>query len=234
MTSGHASTGPEPWDTKYNLRFKMSQVTIIDYGIGNLFNLEKVVAHLGGKAIVSGEPQTILKAERVILPGVGAFGDGMENLRKQELIEPIREYVHSQRPFLGICLGMQLLLSESEEFGRHEGLGLVPGKVKRLKSPEPGSRPYKIPHVGWNRLQVRDDLPHGNLLLQNLPSEPCVYFVHSYAVFPQDSSNILAETEYGLNRFCSVLKKENLLGCQFHPEMSGEVGLQILRNFLNL
>lgn len=220
-------------------------VVIVDYGMGNLFSIERVINYLGGIPIISSKPSIISRAKRVILPGVGAFGDGMENLRKRGLIEPIKKFVHSGKLLLGICLGMQLFMSESEEFGLHLGLDLVRGRVKRLSEPQPKGSFCKIPHVGWNRLHspaftkgpkdsisFRSNNFFSGGILENIPEGAFVYFVHSYAVFPDTTSVILAETAYGNNRFCSVLQQYNLFGCQFHPEVSGGVGLRIIKNFI--
>jgi glutamine amidotransferase len=203
-------------------------VGIIDYGMGNLFSIERVLNHLGYPCRISADPAVLSGADKLILPGVGAFGDGMRNLVQRSLVEFIKESVLSGKDILGICLGMQLLMTESEEFGRHQGLNLVSGKVVRLAGPQAGERIYKIPHVGWNRIDFRQCT-----LLKDLPQQAFVYFVHSYAVYPDDPADIIARTAYGNNDFCSALRRQNISGCQFHPEISGETGLQIIKNFLN-
>jgi glutamine amidotransferase len=221
------------------------QVVIVDYEMGNLFSLVKVIKYLGGIPLISKQPSDILSAERLILPGVGAFGDGIENLKRRGLIEPIKEFARTGKALLGICLGMQLFMSESEEFGLYAGLDLVPGKVKKLNSPQPAGQLYKIPHVGWNRLlfpSSPEDPREGSLLqknkswegtiLQNTSQGAFVYFVHSFVAVPNSASVIMAETVYTNIRFCSVLRQGNLFGCQFHPEISGETGSQILKEFL--
>lgn len=220
------------------------EVVIIDYGMGNLFSLERVVAHLGGRAVVSKDIQTIESADRLILPGVGAFGDGIRNLKLSGLDRAIQSFVHLKRPLLGICLGMQLLMSESEEYGLHQGLDLVPGRVVKFLEPGPESIFYKIPHVGWNTLEyprrwdkggenVRDaHTPWDKTIFGKISEGAFVYFVHSYMVVPSERDVVLSETVYGRNRFCSALRKGNIWGCQFHPEVSGGVGLRILREFL--
>lgn len=226
------------------MKISTPAVVIVDYGMGNLFSLERVINHLGGRVVISDNPEDIISAERVILPGVGAFGDGMENLRKRGLEESIEKVVLSGRPLLGICLGMQLLMTKSEEFGIHQGLGIVSGSVKRLPEPEPGGLFYKIPHVGWNKLlkPAYAGIAQGHTfsmgpywkksILSGLEEDAFVYFVHSYVVVPDGSNIILAETECGPVRFCSALRQDNTFGCQFHPEVSGETGLRILREFL--
>lgn len=211
-----------------------ASVVIVDYGMGNLFSIERIINYLGGKAVISSQPSTVSSAKRLILPGVGAFGDGMDNLKKRGLVEPIRGYARSNRPLLGICLGMQLFMSESEEFGLHAGLDLIKGKVKRLAEPAPEDEFYKIPHVGWNSLDrpLEKTGYWQGTILENIQRGEFVYFVHSYAVIPDSFDAVLAETEYGNNRFCSALRRGNLFGCQFHPEISSEAGLRIMKNFL--
>lgn len=222
------------------------EVVIIDYGMGNLFSLERVIAHLGGRAVISNDTAAIESAERLILPGVGAFGDGIRNLRSNGLDRAIENFIGSKKPLLGICLGMQLLMSESEEHGRHEGLGVVSGRVVRFLEPDPKDVFYKIPHVGWNALKY-PPRPDGNginvhnpgnswekTILGKVREGAFVYFVHSYTVVPSERDVVLSETVYGRDRFCSALRKGNVWGCQFHPEVSGEIGLRILREFLSM
>lgn len=206
----------------------MTRVTVVDYGRGNLFSIEQALRKLGCEATVTGDPAAILDAERVILPGVGAFGDGMEGLRGRGLVEPLKRFSESGRPLLGICLGMQLLLEESSEFGRHEGLGLVPGRVARFT----GTGDYKIPHVGWNKLAPAADW--AGTALAGLGPDAFMYFVHSFVAEPAHPEDRLAVTPYAGAEFCSVLRSRNILGCQFHPEKSGEAGLCLIKNWLTL
>jgi glutamine amidotransferase len=173
----------------------------------------------------------VAKGDFLVLPGVGAFGDGLSTLRKRGLVEPVLEWIGAGRPFLGICLGMQLLLGQSEEFGLHEGLGVIPGSVRRLPQRE-GS---KVPNVGWFALQppqshAADVWRH--TALSDFPADRDVYFVHSYAAYPEDRSHWLARTAFGDHWFCSVVRRENVHGCQFHPEKSGPAGLRVLEGFL--
>lgn len=218
---------------------------IVDYGMGNLFSLERVIKHLGGDVVTSSDPETIASAERVILPGVGAFGDGMDKIRKMGLIAPIRKVIDAGKPFLGICLGMQLLMTESEEFGVHGGLNVISGFVRRFFDSKSDSASCKIPHVGWNRLLAPKIAEFGqpasyegsnkfwkDTILNTTQEGEFVYFVHSYIVIPQSPEHILAETEYGQRRFCSAIRSKNVFGCQFHPEVSANVGLRILKEFL--
>lgn len=200
-------------------------VAIIDYDAGNIRSVEKAVIALGQNAVVTREADTILAADHVILPGVGAFGDAMEKLRRYALIEVIREVVDNQTPFLGICLGLQLLFESSEESVGVEGLGILPGKIVRI----PEQNDLKIPHIGWNSLHF----PNQGRLFQNIPDGAYVYFVHSYYLQAKEPDIVTASAEYGVNIHASV-EKDNVFACQFHPEKSSEVGMTILKNFLNI
>jgi imidazole glycerol-phosphate synthase subunit HisH len=202
-------------------------ITIIDYGMGNLRSVQKGFEKVGFDAKVTDDPREVSKAERLVLPGVGAFRDCMTNLREGGFVEPILRHVESGRPFLGICLGLQLLFTESEEFGRHQGLGIVPGRVVRF--PE-GMRDrdgeLKVPHMGWNEIAIRRPAP----IFRGIEDGSSVYFVHSYYVVPEDPEVTATETDYGLS-FCSSIWKDNVMATQFHPEKSQQVGLEILKNF---
>jgi glutamine amidotransferase len=199
------------------------ETVIVDYGMGNLRSVEKTVEAVGGRPIIAGNPETVRRAARLILPGVGAFGDAMSNLRRAGLDDSIREAVSFGVPLLGLCLGLQLIFTQSEEFGIHEGLNLIPGRVRRFS--DPGLR---VPHVGWN--QIEGTRP--NPLLKNIPEGTYFYFVHSFYVEPARSENILRWTDYGGRRFCSIALRDNVWGAQFHPEKSQNAGKQLLRNFL--
>ncbi|QNK57486.1 imidazole glycerol phosphate synthase subunit HisH [Paenibacillus sp. PAMC21692] len=198
-------------------------IAIIDYGMGNLHSVSKAVERLGYEAIVTADPETIVEAEGAILPGVGAFGDAVQNLRNTKLDDVVKFYAESGKPLLGICLGMQLLFGESEEYGRNEGLNLLPGRVIRFN----GS--YKIPHMGWNKLQFRQT---ESPLLRGL-EEGHVYFVHSFHAKPEQASDLLATTDYN-GDVTAIVGRNNVYGMQFHPEKSGELGMQLLDNFLAL
>lgn len=204
------------------------KVTVIDYGIGNLHSVQKALRHEGADVTLSAEPAVVRAAERLLLPGVGAFGDGMRELKARGLVQPILDAVGQGTPFLGICLGMQLLLSESEEFGRHEGLGLIPGKVVLL-TPQAG---FKVPHIGWNRLTPPPGRDWKGSVLEDVAPGTATYFVHSYSAVPEQEAHRLADVDYGGFRISAAVKKGNITGCQFHPEKSGPVGLQILKRFL--
>jgi imidazole glycerol-phosphate synthase subunit HisH len=201
-----------------------SETIIVDFGMGNLRSVEKALESVGGRTLISGNPDVVRKAKRLILPGVGAFGDAMENLRRGGLDVAVLDAVAEGTPLLGLCLGLQLLFSESEEFGTHTGLNLIAGKVLKFK--DPGLR---VPHVGWN--QIEGDQP--NPLLQGIPEGSYFYFVHSYFVEPEKPEHVLRWTEYG-HRFCSIACKDNVWGAQFHPEKSQDAGKKLLENFLQV
>jgi glutamine amidotransferase len=207
-------------------------VAIVDYGVGNLFSVRQACESSGLEASITHSRTAILSAEAVILPGVGAFGDAMEQLRRLNLIGVLEEIGASDKPLLGVCLGMQVLMENSEEFGAHRGLGLLKGSVVRLRGEAGEGRRIKVPHVGWNRLEkspaARD--PWEGTLLQGLPDGVHMYFVHSYYAKPLDGSVVLATTPYGPQRFASVLQYRNIFACQCHPERSGPAGLTVYRN----
>lgn len=212
-------------------------IAIIDYGMGNLRSVQKAFETVGHQAVVTRDPRAIAGADRVVLPGVGAFADCMANLEQYGLVEPIRKAIGSGKPFLGICLGLQLLFTESEEFGVHKGLGVLSGRVKKFPwglapakgqapaEPEPVPR-LKVPHMGWNGVTVTREAPP----LRGIASGEHVYFVHSYYVEPQDRSLVATTTDYGLP-FASSVWRDNIFACQFHPEKSQAAGLRIVKNF---
>lgn len=200
-------------------------IGIIDYDAGNLKSVEKALQYLGKEAVVTRDPETLKAADHVILPGVGSFGDAMAKLKEYHLDTLIRELTETGKPFLGICLGLQLLFEESEESPGVEGLGILKGKIKRI----PDKEGLKVPHIGWNSLH----LEHNGRLFQNIQENSYVYFVHSYYLEAQDPEIVKASTEYGVHIHASVEKK-NLFACQFHPEKSSEIGLQILKNFAEI
>ncbi len=197
-------------------------IAIVDYGMGNLRSVEKAFARLGHRACVTSDPQQVAEASKVVLPGVGAFGDAMANLRQAGLVEPLLEAIRREKPFLGICLGLQLLFQVSYEDGQHEGLGVLRGKVVRFQLP----RQYKVPHMGWNQLHIRRRPP----MLQGIPEGTYVYFVHSYYVVPEDDQVVATTTDYG-GPFVSMIWQGRLCATQFHPEKSQQVGLQMLDQF---
>lgn len=211
----------------------MKTVTIIDYQLGNIFSIVKAFEFLNCKVKQVDTPGDIDQADYLVLPGVGSFGDGIGNLAAAGFIPAIKEHVSKGKPFLGVCLGMQLLLSNSEEFGYHEGLNIIPGKVIKLPD-EPKS---KIPNIGWHTLQLPGQKSPdywNNTVLQSIPADKDFYFIHSYAVYPASTEHCLSMSKFGNHEFCSTVKMGNVYGCQFHPEKSGETGLDILRNFISL
>jgi glutamine amidotransferase len=205
-------------------------IAIIDYGMGNLRSVQKGFEAVGAEAIVTSDSQKILSAKSVVLPGVGAFKDCMTNLEKLDLIDTVHQSVKSGKPFLGICLGLQLLFNQSEEFGQVDGLGILPGKVVGFKDAKSDSgEPLKIPHMGWNTVRV---VP-GNPLFDSVADESYFYFVHSYYIVPQDPAIVATTTCYGTD-FASGIHHENIHAFQFHPEKSQRLGLTMLKNFSNL
>jgi glutamine amidotransferase len=196
-------------------------IAIIDYGMGNLYSVEKAFAKLGAKAIITSQPDIIATADKVVLPGVGAFGDCMHNIEQYGLVKVIHEVINRGTPFLGICLGLQLLFDGSEEDPGVKGLGVFKGMVRKIIAPE-----LKIPHMGWNNLEFRTP----SLLFTHLPSQSYVYFVHSYHAVPEDNAVITAVADYG-SEVTAAVGRGNVQAVQFHPEKSSSVGMTILENF---
>lgn len=200
-------------------------IAIIDYDAGNLKSVEKALQYLGEECIVTRDKEKLLKADKIILPGVGAFGDAMEKLHKFELVDVMHKLVKENKPFLGICLGLQLMFESSEEGPGVKGLGLLPGKI--VKFPE--KEGFKIPHMGWNSIDVKE----GSRLFKGVSNNSYVYFVHSYYLQAENENDVAATTEYITHVHASV-EHDNIFACQFHPEKSGDVGLRILKNFCEL
>ncbi|MFR2785697.1 MAG: imidazole glycerol phosphate synthase subunit HisH [Blautia caecimuris] len=200
-------------------------IGIIDYDAGNIRSVEKALSYLGEKTVVSRDPDILKSVDKVILPGVGSFGQAMENLHRYELVPVIRDMIEDGKPFLGICLGLQLLFESSEESPGAEGLGILKGKILKI----PSSPGLKIPHMGWNSLQLQNN----GRLFRNIPQDTYVYFVHSYYLQAQEPEIVKAVTGYGTKIHASV-EKDNVFACQFHPEKSGKYGLEILKNFAEL
>jgi glutamine amidotransferase len=202
-------------------------IAVVDYGMGNLRSVQKALENVGYNVLVTSSPQQILDARSLVLPGVGAFKDCIHNLRKLNLIEPILKSIKNGKPFLGICLGLQILFTESEEFGKSLGLNLVKGGVVRF-SGRGNESPLrlKVPHMGWNAISIKRNLP----LFSGIGDGSFFYFVHSYYVVPDDKDTVATTTSYGIE-FVSSIQKENIFACQFHPEKSQQVGLQVLKNF---
>ncbi len=208
---------------------RISDITIIDYGLGNLFSIKHAFTHIGLNAMITSEIEEILKAKILILPGVGAFGDAMRNLQKLDLISPIKEKVNLGTPLIGICLGMQLLFEESEEFGINKGLCLIPGCVRRIPNPYK-NKLMKVPIIGWNVIYNSDVDKWKQTPLCSLSQNSYMYFVHSYYVLPTNKNNILTYSNYEGFEYCSSVTTGNICGFQFHPEKSGVSGLEIYRN----
>ncbi len=205
-------------------------IAIIDYGMGNLRSVQKAFERVGFEALVTSDPRQLLQADRVVLPGVGAFRDCIRNLEQGGFVEPILRVIAEGRPFLGICLGLQLLFSESTEFGLHKGLGVIPGQVVRFPDgmTEAGEK-LPVPHMGWNQISLRGDPS----LFSGVADQSNVYFVHSYYVKPNDPAVVAATCSYGLS-FCAAIRRDNLVATQFHPEKSQAVGLTMLKNFAEM
>jgi glutamine amidotransferase len=212
------------------------KIVIVDYGMGNLLSVSRAFEHCGAEVLITASPDKIANAERLVLPGVGAFKDGMAGLRERSLVDPIKSHATSGRPFLGICLGMQMMLETSEEFGEHAGLGLIPGKVTAIPSAGPNGASRKIPHVGWNRLLFPENKTswHDTILEGLAPGQTSVYFVHSFFVQPARAADRLADCVYDGCSMAAAIGFDRLYGCQFHPEKSGEAGLKMLINFCRL
>ena len=204
-------------------------IAIIDYGMGNLRSVQKGFEAVGAKAIVTSDSKKILSARSVVLPGVGAFKACMDNLEKFDLIDTVKQSVQSGKPFLGVCLGLQLLFSQAEEFGSVSGLGILKGKVVGFKDEPNSGDPLKIPHMGWNNVEVKPSHP----LFDSVPNQSYFYFVHSYYVVPEDRATVATTTNYGIE-FVSGIHHENIHAFQFHPEKSQQLGLTVLKNFSRL
>ncbi len=200
-------------------------IAIIDYGAGNLQSVKKAFDFIGAESVITDNPEIINSCDRILLPGVGSFGDAMESMMNKGLAETVKQNALSGKPFLGICLGLQLLFEESEESPGVKGLGIFKGKIKKFTS----DIGLKIPHIGWNSLEIKQK----DGIFKNVPENSYVYFVHSYYLHAEDENDIATVTNYGID-FHSAVGKDNIFATQFHPEKSGDVGLQILRNFASM
>ncbi|MHA1313177.1 MAG: imidazole glycerol phosphate synthase subunit HisH [Candidatus Helarchaeota archaeon] len=205
---------------------------MVDYGAGNIRSVFNGFIRVGNPVNIVNTPEEIEESELLVIPGVGAFNDGMKGLKKRKLINPIIEHVNNNKPIIGICLGMQLLMSDSEEFGFNEGLDIIKGSVVRFKDPSlVNIKGYVVPQIGWNSIKLNKTHEWDGSILKNIPDFSDVYFVHSFYPIIEEKELIQAETIYGNQKFCSSFRKNNVYGTQFHPEKSGEIGLQILDNF---
>lgn len=211
---------------------KRSTIALLDYGIGNVKSISNALENIGASAVLTSDRTQVMDADAVILPGVGAFAQGMQNLNRYELLPVIHDFVKTGKPFMGICLGMQMLLEESEEFGITKGIGLIKGKVIRMPLAENATE--KLPHVSWNEITEPSPGRWKGTALNDVPDHTSVYFVHTFVASPADPADVLATTNYGGLDFCAAVHQDNIYGVQFHPEKSGEAGMQILKNFIQL
>lgn len=210
----------------------MTTIAIIDYEVGNIRSIFSAFEKVGSTPKLTRNPQEIMAADGLVLPGVGAYSHGMEKLREHSLDSVIKDFAATGKPVLGICLGMQLLLSESDEFGHTEGLGLIPGSVKKLMLLNP--QVQKLPHVSWSELELPSNSAWDGTILEGIAPKEDMYFVHSFMAVPEGESHVLSLTNYSESQFCSSVKNGNVYGCQFHPEKSAEEGLKIITNFIRI
>ena len=208
-------------------------MTVVDYGVGNLLSVKRGLEKCGASVEITSSPKQILSADKVVFPGVGAFPNAMLALEELKLIEVMLELAELKKPILAICLGMQLLMEQSDEFRITKGLGIIPGVVTKIPNLDYGGLKLKIPHIGWNQLvKSRNEESWNGTVLEGTETDESVYFVHSYMVVPRDEKVRVADTIYGENRISAVIARDQIVGCQFHPEKSGKIGLKILENFI--
>lgn len=212
----------------------MSKVTVVDYGIGNLYSVSRAFESCGAAVALTSQPSEIATAERLILPGVGAFADGMSGLRERNLVEPILAYAATGRPLMGICLGMQMLASVGEEFGEHAGLDLIAGRVVPVPPADSDGRPHKIPHIGWSALSPPQGAAWKSTILDDTSLGTSVYLVHSFHLVPDEPRHLLADCFYNGQRVTAAVRSGNVYGVQYHPEKSGPAGLRMIRAFMRV
>lgn len=210
---------------------KPLKISIIDYKMSNLFSVRQACENVGLPAIITSDKKDLLDADGVLLPGVGAFGEAMHNLGELDLIEPLKDFIHSNKPFLGVCLGMQLLLSESDEFGVHRGLDVIKGRVIKFPAVSSDGRAIKVPQIGWNQIWGTDNARWDSSPLNGIANGDFMYFVHSFYVLPDDPDDVLTVTKYEGFDYCSSLNRDNIFATQFHPEKSADCGLAVYRNW---
>ena len=208
-----------------------SKVTIVDYGVGNILSIRRAIEKTGSETLVERDPQKIAAADRLILPGVGAFGHATRELQNYDLREPIIEFARAGKPLLGICVGMQMLFDRSYEMGKHAGLGLIPGEVKRIPVSSTAGELVKIPHIGWAPLMSNDERKWQSSKLTKVQPGAWCYFVHSFVANADEKQHLIAHTEYGSHHLTAFVERDNIVGCQFHPEKSGPTGLAIMEAF---
>ena len=210
---------------------KNNKIGIIDYGVGNLFGLNKAISKFAKNVVITEDPEEVNSLNALILPGVGSFEAGINGLKVRNLINPVKKFAESGKPMLGICLGAQLLLSKGYEFGNFDGLDIIPGKVVLLSGLD---RSAKVPHIGWNRIEPVKKSSWRGTILDSVKTGGYVYFIHSFVLQPDEKKDIFSLTSYGGKTFCSMVKRGNIYGCQFHPEKSATEGLKIIKNFVSL
>lgn len=213
----------------------MKSVVVTDYGVGNLLSVRRAFEKIGATVVQTSNPDEVRRADRLVVPGVGAFADCMQGIRRLGLLEPIIEFARSGRPMLGICVGMQILLNKSFEFGEHKGLGLIPGEVTAVPSTDPTGAAHKIPHIGWSRLELPDGSDAScwkGTVLESVRPGAFAYFVHSFTAHPLHKQHRLCDSDYDGCRISAAVRKDNIQGTQFHPEKSGPVGLRVIAGFL--
>lgn len=209
------------------------EVTVIDYGCGNLLSVQRALEYCGAKVLITSSPKDVLLAQRIVLPGVGAFSDAMSKLHSLNLVDAIQKCMNNRTHLMGICLGMQLLFDESEEFGLTRGLSLIPGRVVPMPKTSISGEKIKVPHIGWGKLSYSNlNTNWKNSCLERVSVEDAVYFVHSFMAIPEDPNTRIAETIFGGHKVLAAVKNGNIFGCQFHPEKSGDIGLNILKQFI--
>lgn len=209
-----------------------ARVTLVDYGAGNIRSVTRALVHEGAEVVLTGDPAEVLKAERLLLPGVGAFGHCASELASRGLTDTLKEYALKQRPFLGICVGMQLLMDASEEFGEHAGLGLISGRVRAIAQPVADHTRFTLPAIGWMGLHKNPH--HAHPLLAEMPEGEAMYFVHSFAAHPENQKAVLASYAYHGVEVTAAIARDHVMGVQFHPEKSGPAGLAMIRQFLTI
>ena len=209
------------------------KVVIVDYQLGNLFSVQQACLHLGYDAVVTSDPSVLASADYAILPGVGAFGDAMDNMHSLDLVEPLKDFIASGKPFMGVCLGLQLLFTESEEFGSTKGMNLIEGIVKKFSPKNTEGGTLKVPQIAWNQIEESKSNQWYKTPLHTCQNGDYMYFVHSYYVQPNTTDVVLATTNYGGHEYCSAIIKDNIFACQFHPEKSSLDGINIYNNWIN-
>lgn len=213
-----------------------TEILLVDYGMANLLNVARALRHCGANVKITEDPADLEDASRVVVPGVGAFQDSINEITSRGFSDAIRRYIETGRPFLGICVGMQMLFDVSEEFGEHPGLGILPGRVREVPSETLTGEKQRVPHIGWNHLETPGTGRRwsGTFLQQFEGQRPALYFVHSFAAYPEAETDRLADCLYGGHRICAAVQRDNIMATQFHPERSGEAGLNLLKHFVEL